>query len=139
MMRALCSNTFPLPIMSTLLFCLSLTCCLRWLPASPKYPSLRYLKEPLFCPKMPGSSYVRWHSLLPGLSGLTLSTSQCRQLARVSGNLCFRRSSGLSRLKLGLLQSSNRAKGGGQKRVVIGALEGALWGKGGTRARAGGL
>lgn len=83
------------------LSCLSLTCSLRWLPVSPSYSSLRDLKEPPFCPKMAGTRYVRWHSLFSALSGLTLSTSQSRQSARVSGNLCFRRSPGLSRLKFG--------------------------------------
>lgn len=115
---------------------------LRWLPGSPEDPALGGLKELLYCPKMPGTLTPDGTASSRRFLANTFSTSSCKQSARVSGTLCFRRSPGLSRLNFGRgnlpaprregLKARGRARSAGGETLGLGrgpaGAEGTTWG-----------
>lgn len=111
----------------------------------PSPPSLRELQVSPLRSKVSDTLSAPWHGLLPEPSRLTLplhlpmravrqrlqKPGTRRPQALLDGNPGLQRPAFLSR--------PGRAMGGEQKQVAIGALEGALWGRGQTCARARGL
>lgn len=111
----------------------------------PSPPSLRELPASPLRSKVSGALSAPWHGLLPEPSWLTLllrlPMRAVRQRLRKPGirrpQALLDGNPGLQRPAL--LSRPGRAMGGEQKQVAIGALEGALWGRGQTCAMARGL